>query len=137
MTDIDETVKGLRKWAATMDDRHGAALELLCWHDFWLRRADFREACVARVSGDTVIRWREARELAEGQPRCSTSEETVLRLAVAIGLDDFGLSGLGHAHRRAVVRAFATAAGVDVQIAGEGQPGPSIEEILGLGAPGD
>ena len=131
MADHDKLVAALRKWAATMDDRHGAALELLCWHDFWLRREDFRKACVARVSGDTVIRWREARDFAESQPRCSASQEKVLRLAVAIGLDDFGLSGFGHAHRRAVVRAFATAMGVGVVIAGENEPPKTIEEILG------
>ena len=117
--EADKLTAALRKWAATQDDARKAAVELICWHEFWLRRADFRAACVARYSGYTVIRWREAREFAESGPRCSTSEEMVLRIAIAIALDDFGLAQFGSQHRRAVVRAFAAAVGLEVAFKGD------------------
>ncbi len=118
MASPEELAASLRKWAATQDNADKAAVELLIWHEFWLNRADFRAACVAKVSGYTVIRWRLAREFAEAGPRCATSEETVLRLAVAIALDDFRLSNLGYQHRRAMVEAFARAVGLEVTIRG-------------------
>lgn len=133
--DHDELVAGLRKWAAAKGDADKAAVELLAWHGFWLRRADFRKAAIRRVSGDVIIRWGDALAFAAIGPRCSSSERAVLRLAVMIGGDELGLSGFGHAHRRAVVRAFATAMNVDVVIAGENEPPRSIEEILGLEPP--
>lgn len=119
MSDYDKLIAGLRKWAAHRGDADLAAFELIAWHDYWLRREDFRRACVHRVSGDVVIRWGDVQAFAETSPRCSTSELNVLRIAAAIGADIFGLSGFGHAHRRAVVRAFATATGTDAVIAGE------------------
>lgn len=118
MASPEDLAASLRKWAATQDNSDQAAVDLLIWHEHWILRADFRAACVAKSSGYTVIRWREAREFAESGPRCSTSEETVLRLAVAIALDDFRLSGLGYQHRRAMVEAFARAVGLEVTIRG-------------------
>jgi hypothetical protein len=115
MASPEELAASLRKWAATQDNSDKAAVELLCWHEGWLLRADFRAACVAKVSGYTVIRWRMAREFAEAGPRCSTAERNVLGLAVALALDDFGLSGFGHAHRRAAAQAFAAAAGLRLE----------------------
>lgn len=115
----DKIAAALRKWAASQDNSDKAAVELLCWHEHWILRADFRAACVRKVSGYTVIRWREAREFAESQPRCSTSEEAVLRIAVAIALDDFRLAHFGSQHRRAVVRAFAASVGLEVEFKGD------------------
>jgi hypothetical protein len=107
----DEKLAGsLRKWAAA-DNSRTAAVDLLVWHDYWIRRADFIKACTRKVGGVTVIRWEDARTFAEARPGCSTSELNVLRLAIAIGADDFGVSGFGRVHRRRAAEAFAAACG--------------------------
>jgi hypothetical protein len=113
VADFDETVTGLRNWSASHDAHVRAAVELLAWHGFWLRRADFVKAATGHVGTATYIRWAKAREFADSSPRCSTSEMTVLRLAIAIGNDDLGLTRLGHSHRAEVVKAFADALGVE------------------------
>lgn len=111
MTDFDALTAGLRAWAAG-SDKDKAAVELLCWHETWLRRSSFTSRCVrAGAIGEAWILWAAASEFAESGPRCSASELNVLRVAVAIGGDDFGLSGFGHIHSYKVAEAFATALG--------------------------
>jgi hypothetical protein len=119
---FEDLVTGLRRGTATHDANVRAAVELLIWHEYWLRRSDFRRAYIRHVSGTSYIKWREAQDLAENPPaRASSSQLTVLRVAVAIGNDDFRLSGLGHAHRRAVAQAFAEACGVRLE--------PAVREV--------
>jgi hypothetical protein len=112
-SDLETLTAALRRWAGS-ENRRIAAVELLAWHDYWLRRPDFRNACVREIphSGTAVISWENVRQYADSQPGCSTSQMTVLRLAIAIGTDDLGLSGFGAAHRSAAARAFATAMGL-------------------------
>lgn len=108
----------LRAWAKERDTWR-AAVELLIWHDGWLRRDSFRQACIADIGTTTCIRWHLAREYADkvtagglDAPRASTSEAAILDLAVAIGEDRFRLANMGSAHRRAVVAAVAQAVGL-------------------------
>lgn len=107
-----ENLTACGHWTANHDPHVRAAVELLIWHDYWLRRADFAKACVRTYGGESFIMWHQAREFAAGASRCSTSELNVLRLAVAIGSDEYGLSRMGDAHAAAIVRAFAAALGV-------------------------
>jgi len=115
MADFDETVAGLRAWAAT--DRPGvqAAVGLLAWHEYWLRRSDFKAACVGSDQGSPYIRWDRAARFAAAGPRCSSSEMTILTTAIGIAGDALGLSGLGYAHKRAVAEAFATVCDVRLE----------------------
>ena len=116
MADFDSTVKALRKWTRGHDPHVRAAVELLVWHEAWLRRADFTRACVFRDDdGAAWIGWIEAREFASsGRARASTSETAVLELAVAIGSNQYKLSHMGDAHAKAIVKAFADALGAEV-----------------------
>jgi hypothetical protein len=119
---FEDLVTGLRRGTSTHDTNVRAAVELLIWHEYWLRRSDFRRACIRHVSGTPYIRWREAQSLTGDPPAgASSSQLTVLRVAVAVGLDDFRLSGLGHAHRRAVAQAFAETCGVRLE--------PAVPEV--------
>jgi hypothetical protein len=105
----------LRGWARGKGVNHViAAVELLIWHEHWLRRRTFLEACVThRAAGlVAIINWADAREFADSWPRGSTSELAVLDLAVHLGEDHFRLSGMGHAHRRSVANAFIAACGL-------------------------
>lgn len=110
---FDDLVKGLRAWAHG-NEAATASVELLAWHGFWLRRADFLGACVSSRQGMSLITWRAAREFVDAGPRGSTSEVAILDLAVAIGENRYRLAGFGHAHRRAVVEAVASAVGIDI-----------------------
>lgn len=104
---------------------------MLIWHETWLRRPDFKGACITQRAPGLVaiINWEGAREFAdrgyaqrgERPLPASTSQRAVLDLAVALGEDRFRLSGLGHAHKRAAAQAFAAAAGLRLE--------PPIPEI--------
>jgi hypothetical protein len=113
-TDFDGTVKGLRAWTKDHDPHVRAAVELLCWHETWLRRRDFCKA-VLDYGGHGSIRigWAEAREFAGTIAHASTSEMAILDLAIAIGEDRYRLRIMGDAHAKAIVRAFASALGED------------------------
>lgn len=114
MPDFDSTLAALRKWTRDNDPHVRAAVELLAWHEHWLRRADFSRACVSRDSDGTAwISWMQARDFIATQPRASTSEMAVLELAIAIGSNQYKLSYMGEAHARAIVKAFADALGVE------------------------
>ena len=122
MADLDTLAAGLSRWTKDHDPHVRAAVELLTWHDYWLRRADFAKAAVrwdgtrgaTASKGVAWIDWAAAREFADSRPRASTSEAAILDLAVAIGGNQYKLSQMGDAHAAAIVRAFTQALGVEV-----------------------
>ena len=113
MSDFETTVHALRRWAANMDASDRAAVELLAWHEFWLRRRDFTAAAVVNRGVHMAVDWAAARAFAETHPGASTSELAILELAVAIGEDRFRFRIMGAAHSKAIVRAVAQALGED------------------------
>jgi hypothetical protein len=118
---FEDLAAGLRGWIRGGTAHEQAAVELLIWHETWLRRPDFRDACITQLAPGLVARidWYEAREFVDrGFARrgerilpASSSQRRVLDVAVALGENQFGLSGLGLAHKRAVAQAFAAACG--------------------------
>lgn len=130
MTDADfvRLSDALRRWADG-DTINTAAVELLIWHEYWLRRPGFKKASISHYPRDRIasIRWDQAREFHDSGPTASTSQMAVLDLAVAIGENRYRLSSFGHAHRRAVAQAFAAAVGLRLESAvpeaGHNHPG--------------
>ena len=114
MPDFDTTVTALRRWARGRDRRDVAAVDLLAWHEGWLRRADFTAAALVRHGSVLVVSWRKAREFLDSGPRGSTSELAILDLAVTLAEDRFRFGIMGDAHSLAIVRAVATALAVDL-----------------------
>lgn len=115
--DFDTLVAGLRAWTKNHDPHVRAAVDLLIWHEHWLRRRDFTSACVNRDSDGTAwISWTHARDFINSEPRASTSELAVLELAAAIGSNRYKLSHMGTAHAEAITRAFATALGTEAML---------------------
>jgi hypothetical protein len=125
---FEDLVTGLRGWARGQTAHEQAAVELLIWHETWLRRPDFKGAAITQLSAGLVaiINWYEAREFVDRGycPRdkpydeklpSSGSQRRVLDLAVALGEDQFGLSHLGHVHRWEVAKAFAAACGQKIE----------------------
>lgn len=110
--DFEALATGLRRWTKDHDPHVRAAVDLLIWHEFWLRRNDFRQACVT-VDEDAWIKWAEAREFADSGPHASTSELAILDLAVALGENRYRLSSMGNAHARAIADAVTAACAVD------------------------
>lgn len=109
MADFDALAAGLRAWADG-DRIATAAVELLISHQTWLYRQDFITACTDSGDGMTRIWWDRARVFAESaEVPASTTEIAVLRLAVAIGADDYRLASMGRANKDAIMRAFAAA----------------------------
>ncbi len=117
---------GLRGWARGGTAHEQAAVELLIWHETWLRRPDFKGAAITQRAAGLVaiINWYEAREFVdrgyrplayrphgETLPAASGSQRAVLDLAVALGEDQYRLASLGRVHKRKVAEAFATACG--------------------------
>jgi hypothetical protein len=121
----EDLTTGLRGWARGRTPHEQAAVELLIWHSTWLCRPDFKGECVTQRAPGLVaiISWDEAREFIDRGYRqrgerplpATSSQRRVLDLAVALGEDQFGLSGLGLAHRRAVAQAVAEAAGLRLE----------------------
>jgi hypothetical protein len=112
VADFDETVTALRRWTKDHDPHVKAAVELLIWHERWLRSPAFVRACVetSAGTGETWIAWGKARDFERRSgAAASESERAVLRIAVALGSDDFRLSRMDDEQAGAVVRAFATA----------------------------
>lgn len=118
---FEDLVTGLRGWARGRAPHEQAAAELLIWHETWLRRPDFKGACITQRAAGLVaiINWDEARAFIErfyaqrGQQAlpASSSQRRVLDLAVALGEDTFGLASMGHIHRWRLASAFAEACG--------------------------
>ena len=120
----DETaalIAGLRRWTREHDAHVRAAVDLLIWHEHWLRRQDFRQAAIKRYPRDRMhtVDWDAARAFVDRGARASTSEMAVLDLAVALGENRYRLSIMGSAHSRAIADAVAAAVGL----------GPVIDRI--------
>lgn len=122
---FDDLAAGLRGWARGRGKHEQAAVELLIWHETWLRRPDFRDSCITQRAAGlvAVIDWEEAREFVDRgwrsrgeQPVPATSpQRRILDLAVTLGENQFGLDRLGHATRRAAAQAFALAVGLRLE----------------------
>jgi hypothetical protein len=110
MTGFDALAAGLRAWSAG-DRIATAAVELLISHETWLRRGDFIPACTDSGDGMTRPDWDAAKAFIGAGPPCSTTELAVLKIAVAIGSDDYRLASMGRANSKAITDAFATALG--------------------------
>lgn len=118
MADFDRTAAGLRAWAEG-DRICSAAVELLIWHQTWLRRQDFLSACTDPSEDMVRIGWDDAKRFADQAGlRGSTHEITMLRLAVAIGSDEYRLAGKGHQNGAAIMRAVAAALGKEGMLRG-------------------
>lgn len=104
-------IAALRAWTRHHDSHVRAAVELLIWHEYWLRRADFTRACIARSGREASVDWRAARAFTDAGPGASTSEMAVLDLAVALGENRYRLSIMGAAHSRMIAAAVARAVG--------------------------
>jgi hypothetical protein len=111
MADTETLIKALRAWTREHDAHVRAAVELIIWHGFWLRRQDFVKAAVHRSRYEATIDWGTAREFVDAGARASTSEMAILDLAVALGENRYHLSIMGHAHSKAIARAVARAIG--------------------------
>lgn len=111
----EDRAAGLRAWAGSWDSNVRAAVELLCWHEGWLLRASFLEACVTQPGPRVLaIDWRKAQRFAT-RARASSSERAVLDAAVMLALrEESWLRFRGDAHARAVVTAIAAAMEVDL-----------------------
>jgi hypothetical protein len=111
MPDFEELAVGLRRGASGRDDRERAAVELLIWHETFMRRRDFFEAAIG-IRGDAYyVSWDRARRFAEHAAGVSSSQRTVLELAVWIASDPLGLSRLGYMHTYKAAEALAAALG--------------------------
>lgn len=111
MADFDKLAAGLRAWAEG-DWIATAATELLISHETWLRRRDFPAACIDTAEDMSRIRWDDAREFTRStDAAASTTEFAVLRLAVAIGSDEYRLSAMGRANAGMIIAAFTMALG--------------------------
>lgn len=112
MPDLEELVTRLRAWTQGHDPHVRAAVNLLIWHEYWLRRRDFVRAAVIAAPREAWIRWDAARDFAEAGPRSSTSELAVLNFAIALGSDQYRFNHMGHAHAEAIVTAVREAFGL-------------------------
>jgi hypothetical protein len=121
MPEFEDLAAGLRAWVRGSADPEVAAVELLIWHEHWLRRASFYQECVKHFTEDDSygIVWPLARAFADrviagglGTPRASRSEASILDIAVVLGEDRFHLTNLGATHRRSVGNVFLAALGL-------------------------
>ncbi len=119
---FEDLAAGLRGWARGRAAHEQAAVELLIWHETWLRRPDFKGACITQRAAGLVaiLNWEGAREFVNrgflprgaGRPLpASSSQRRLLDFAVALGENMFGLSSMGIAHRWHMAAAFAKACG--------------------------
>ena len=113
MSDFDTTAHALRRWVAQMDASDRAAVELLIWHEYWLRRAGFAAAAVVNRGVHLAVDWTAARAYCESGPGGSTSELAILDLAVTLAEDRFRFRIMGRAHSREILQAVARALGED------------------------
>jgi hypothetical protein len=61
---FEDLAGGLRGWVRGDTAHEQAAVELLTWHETWLRRPDFKGACITQRAPGLVaiINWSGARE---------------------------------------------------------------------------
>ena len=111
MNDHYTMITGLRGWAASCDAFTRAAVDLLVDHDHWLWDLKFVQRCVHVNDHDVpFINWMAVEQLLKnGQHPASGSELAVLRLALMLARDLFGLSSLDRVNRGHVVDAVAAA----------------------------
>jgi len=112
MPTTDTLAETLRAWTRSHDPHVRAAVELIIWHDSWLRRADFTSAAIRRGKYESTVDWGAAREFVDAGPRASTSEMAILDLAVALGENRYRLSIMGASHSQAIADAVRTAVGL-------------------------
>lgn len=99
------------------DRPYRAAVDLLAAQNNglapWLHREDFQRVAVkGTYRSDLWIDWRAVRRAMNGKtPRlpANGSEAGVLRMAIALGLDDFEISSLDTENRALLVEAVRTA----------------------------
>lgn len=114
---FEDRVTGLRGWPNYDGPHDRAAVELLIWHETWLRRADFVEACVVQRAAGLVARidWFLAEQFAARVRIASSSERAILELAVMLAeREAHWLKFRGDAHAQAVVTAIAAAMSIDI-----------------------
>ncbi len=113
MSDFDTLVVRLHRWTHNHDLHVRAAVELLIEHETWIRRADFRRACIEQDAREAWVNWRKAREFVDSGSTASTSEMAVLDLAVALGENRYRFSIMGPANSQMIAHAVARALGED------------------------
>lgn len=111
----DKLIAGLRAWTKDHDPHVRAAVELLIADGFWLGREDFRQAAVPVTAGTAWIAWDRAGAFGR-QAGASSSQKALLALAVSIGADRYRLSRMDDRQAGLVVRALATATGMEGMI---------------------
>jgi hypothetical protein len=64
---FEDLAAGLRGWTRGGTAHEQAAVELLIWHETWLRRPDFKGACISQMALGLIARidWEEAREFVD------------------------------------------------------------------------
>jgi hypothetical protein len=106
---LDTLREWLVRWVEEGDGqrREKAATTLLIEHDRWLRRGDFRRACVdaSRVDRCAVVRWQDARAFVDAHPAEAFSDRVMLEVACTLAIGRFEPLGLDDENRAAVVRA--------------------------------
>jgi hypothetical protein len=122
---FEDLAAGLRGWARGGTAHEQAVVELLIWHETWLRRPDFKGACITQMAPGLIARidWEEAREFVDrgwaqrGQRTlpASSSQRRLLDFAVALGENMFGLSSMGVVHKWNMANAFARACGCTLE----------------------
>lgn len=119
MADFEATATALRRWTKDHDPHVRAAVELLVWHEYWLRREDFRAAVIGTSTTETWVRWDEATHFRKTKGlSASRSELAILDIAVTIGKDDFKLSRMNDEQAEAIVKAFSDA--LEAEMIGHG-----------------
>src|SRR4051794_24668923 len=111
---LPRLVAGLRAWTRFHDAHVRSAVELLIGHETWLRRAEFRSACLhLDDDGEVWIDFQAAAAArAAGEFAASSStERAVLDLAVARGTDRYRFSAMGPANRDLIIRAVRASLG--------------------------
>jgi hypothetical protein len=104
----------LRRWTANRDPHVRAAVELLIGQTTWLQNHDFAMACTTMSGDETFISWDKVRDFLHGPGAAgSSSAKALLRVAAAIGSDEFRLSRMDDEQAMAVVTAFADALAVE------------------------
>ena len=110
---------GLRAWAKDVDPRQRAAVELLIADGYWLRHDGFAgpHGAIRHDGNKAWIGWDKARQVACAG-MASSSQLAILRLAIAIGTDEYRLSRMDDGQAGNIVAALATALGMEGMLRG-------------------
>lgn len=115
MSDYDTLLDGLENWIENHDVGVQAAAYLLMAHKHWLRNAVFVERCIEwdHEYRMAVVEWPKVTEALDANALAgSGSEVAVLRWAVLLATDPYGVSSLDLTNRDFVVSATAVAFGI-------------------------